>query len=428
MFAELGDSGLKRSWGHVNEEYLPALRGEKAVKVYREMSENDPIVGSVLYALNNIVRQVTWSTAGPEANFLEDSMRSMSHTWEDFIDEALSKLPYGFAVHEVVYEERPDGRIGWRKIPLRSQDSIDGWVFDEHGGVKGFWQCADYAHRVFIPIEKALHFRTTRYKNDPTGRSVLRSAYRPWHFKKRIEEIEAIGVERDLAGIPMAEVPVELLQASPGTQEAAALTAIKDIVQNVRNDEQAGIVWPLAYTESGNPLYKFSLVSSNGRRQFVTGDILARYATHIAMTSLADVVLLGHEKVGSFALSDSKESLLTTGVQSQIDEIAAVVNRHGVSRLLALNGIDESSLEPSKRTRVVAGEVKATNLKDLAEVIWKLSMAGMPFFPSEQFESWIRALMDAPKSEGTEQIINPNTGDRSTPGEGSEGEEGGEET
>lgn len=416
---EIGDTGLKRSYGYVQQEFLNALQGDRAVKVYAEMESNDPIVGAVLYALKNIVRQVTWTTQGPQARFLEDCMGSMSHTWEDFIDEALSKLPYGWAYHEIVYQARPDGRIGWRKLPLRAQQSLCRWEFDAHGGVAGMYQNVG-AGEVFIPIDKALHFRTSRYLNNPQGVSVLRAAYRPWHFKKRIEEIEAIGVERDLAGLPIAEVPVELLQAAPGTQEAAARDAIKDIVTNVRNDEQAGIVWPLAYTEQGNPLYKFSLVSSNGRRQFVTGEILARYATHIAMTSLADVVLLGHEKVGSFALSDSKESLLTTGVQSQIDEIGAVVNRHGIPRLLALNGIDEAGVEPSRRTRVVAGEVRSTNLKDLAEVVWKLSMAGMPFFPSEQFEAWIRALMDAPKSEGTELIVNPATGEKSKPGDMSE--------
>jgi hypothetical protein len=60
---------------------------------------------------------------------------------------------------------------------------------------------------VFIPIEKMLLFRTTVQRNNPEGRSMLRTAYRPWRNKKRIEEIEGVGIERDLAGLPMARIP-----------------------------------------------------------------------------------------------------------------------------------------------------------------------------------------------------------------------------
>ena len=54
--------------------------------------------------------------------------------------------------------------------------------------------------QVVIPMEKCLLFRTQTHKNNPEGRSILRNAYRSWYFKKRIEEIEGVGIERDLAG------------------------------------------------------------------------------------------------------------------------------------------------------------------------------------------------------------------------------------
>ena len=57
---ELGSTGLKRSAGYVNEEFLPALRGRKAVQVFREMSENDPIVGALLFAVDRLLRQIEW--------------------------------------------------------------------------------------------------------------------------------------------------------------------------------------------------------------------------------------------------------------------------------------------------------------------------------------------------------------------------------
>lgn len=394
---EIGVTGLKHSWGHITEEFLPALQGDKANKTYREMGDNDPIAGAVLYAFENMVRQVTWTVTGTRAKFVEDNMRGMAHSWEDFIAEALSKLQYGWSYHEIVYEER-DGRIMWRKLPIRGQDTLFRWEIDEHGGCQGMWQTSPSFQTVFIPIDKALHFRTSAKRNNPQGRSVLRTAYRPWWFKKRIEEIEAIGVERDLAGIPIIEVPAELLSSTATAEAVAAVAEFKNIVENIRNDEQAGLVVPQAYDERGNPLYKYGLLSSNGRRQFVTGDIISRYSQQIAMASMADVILLGHEKVGSFALSSDKSKLLTIGLQAQVDEIAAVLNKHALPRLFELNGIDQQN------TRIVAGEINQVDVAALADVVFKLSQAGMRFFPSESLEEHVRAQLDIPAADGTEEV------------------------
>ena len=47
---ELGTSGLRRSGGFVHEEFLNQLRGRRGFLVYREMADNDPVIGSILYA------------------------------------------------------------------------------------------------------------------------------------------------------------------------------------------------------------------------------------------------------------------------------------------------------------------------------------------------------------------------------------------
>jgi hypothetical protein len=395
QFVELGQTGLKHSYGHVTEEFLPALQGDRANKVYREMGDNDPICGAVLYAFENMVRQVTWTATGTHADFVEENMRGMSHSWEDFIAEAISKLQYGWSYHEIVYEARA-GRTMWRKLPIRGQDTLSRWKFDDHDGIQGMWQYSRNYGEVFLPIERCLHFRTSAKKNNPQGRSVFRTGYRPWHFKKRIEEIEAIGVERDLAGIPLFEVPAELLSSAAGADAAAAVAEFKNIAVNLRNDEQAGLVVPQAYDEHGNKLYGYGLMSSNGRRQFVTGEIIQRYSQQIAMASMADVILLGHEQVGSFALSTSKEALLTVGLQSQVDEIASVLNQHALPRLFELNGMSMDD------TQIVAGEISQVDVGRISDMLYKLSLSGMPLFPSESLESHVRALADFPAADGTE--------------------------
>ena len=127
-------------------------------------------------------------------------------------------LPFGYSVFEIVYKIRrgpnsrspkfrsnfTDGLVGWRKIAMRAQDTISEWVIDEDGGIRGYYQnAAPNYETVFIPIEKSLLFRTEVNKNNPEGRSLLRNAYRSYYFLKRIQELEAIGIERELAGLPV---------------------------------------------------------------------------------------------------------------------------------------------------------------------------------------------------------------------------------
>ena len=229
LFREAGATGLRRSNGYVYEEFLPQLQGYRAIQTYREMRDNDPVIGAILFAIDKLVRQVSWRVQSASssnedliaAKFLESCIQDMSTSWEDLISEILSMLTYGFSYHEIVYKKRlgpdtnssetrskySDGLIGWRKIPIRAQDTRQYWEFDDAGGVTAMVQSSppDFTLKT-IPIGKALLFRTTSDKNNPEGRSILRNAYRPWYFKRRIEEIEAIGVERDLAGFPVMYV------------------------------------------------------------------------------------------------------------------------------------------------------------------------------------------------------------------------------
>ena len=52
---ELGTSGLRRSGGFVHEDFLNQLRGRRGFLVYREMADNDPVIGSILYAIEKVI-------------------------------------------------------------------------------------------------------------------------------------------------------------------------------------------------------------------------------------------------------------------------------------------------------------------------------------------------------------------------------------
>ncbi len=184
------------------------------------------MIGATLASIEMLFRSVEWTVqpadaddqaAIDQAEFVASCMSDMSITWEDFVSSALGFLVYGYSLHEIVYKRRQgetddgtssmfdDGKIGWRKLPVRAQDTITEWRLDANGGIEGAIQQDPTAGtNVYLPIDKCLLFRTTTRLNNPQGRSILRSAYVSYYYQKRISELEAIGIERDLAGLPVA--------------------------------------------------------------------------------------------------------------------------------------------------------------------------------------------------------------------------------
>lgn len=413
-YREVGATGLRRFSGFIYEEFLRELTGWKGVSVYKEMGDNDSVAGAMLYAIDNLCRRVPWRVQPASnqdfdkeaAEFLESCMNDMDNTWIDMISEVLSMLQYGFSVHEIVYKRRcgdgfdptmrskyTDGRIGWRGIPIRSQDTIYRWQFDDHGGIQGVEQLAPpHYYHVTIPTEKMLLFRTRIHKNNPEGRSILRSAYRSWYMKKNIENIEAIGVERDLAGLPIALVPPDLLSENASAKQKALLASIQKMTVNVRRDEQEGIVFPAAYDANGKSLYEFKLLSTGGSRQFDTDKIINRYDQRIAMAALADFLLLGQSNTGSWALHTDKTKLFSISIGAFLDIIAGIFNRFAVPRLFALN-----DLQISDYPQIMHGDIGAVDLKELGDYVTKLAQAGMPLFPDEELEKYLKKVANMPE-------------------------------
>jgi len=366
MLTEVGKSGLRWSYGQVSEEFLVELQGKRGIAIYREMSDNDPIIGGCLHAIRQILKEIRWSvkSADPnakeldaDAQFLETCMRSMTHTWLDFITESMSMFIYGWAIFEQVYRRRDDGKVVWKKLPLRSQSSLERWDINDVGDMIGMWQRAPLEGKtVYIPAKKMIHFRTGQWANNPEGRSILRNCYRPWYFRKNMEEIEGIGVERDVNGLPVMELPEGLKMDDDSAETTAALNWAKKIVTNIRVDEQDGFLQPHGW--------KLSLLSSPGAKQFDTTAIINRYSKEIAISLLAQFVMLGMERTGSYALSKDIMDLFHLSLEGWADSIASTFNQQAVSTLFSLNGVTNRPLP-----YIVHTQVRKQALKDMSSYV-----------------------------------------------------------
>jgi hypothetical protein len=398
----LGVAGDNVTNGQIRaDEFLPELRGKKAVRKYREMRDNDSTIGAVMYATEQVLRDVKLhvkpandtDAAKAEAEFVKSVLDDMDHTLDDHISEALSFLSYGFAYFEVVYKRREgmqttnpkkrskfdDGRIGVRKIAIRAPWTVNKFDVDRvSGDVLGLFQDTGHFNGShYIPVNKSLYYRTTNLNGDPSGRSVLRNAYTSYEYLNNLQSIEAIAVERELAGIPVARIPAEYLSNDASSAQAGFVNNLRQILRDVKFNEQGYIILPSdTYPDKdGAPtnvrLVDVELMASNGKRNIDIDPIVKRYQHDIARSVLSEFLLLGSQG-GSYALSKSKTDLFLRALESYIQSIVDVLNKQLVERLWQLNGLP-FDLMP----RIEAGDVAPHDLREIAAFLRNLNGANI---------------------------------------------------
>ena len=426
---QLGSTGLRRAQGRITEERNRKLKGDRAIKLYREMRDSSPEVAVSLLLTEHMIRNVEWRVqaadetpeAGEQAADTELAFKDMSHSFNDFISEVLSMLWAGYSYFEIVYKIRrgpthedpkfrsrlDDGKYGWRKIEIRSQETIEKWEFDDDGGIRGAYQqeaTSSYGGGggdggIFLPIEKCLLFRTDISKGNPEGRSLLRSAILPYEFSKRLKEFEAIGIERNLAGMPVMQVPPELLSPSATSQARASRQALEKWITQVRMDEYWGGLLPAEVDKEGNPTgYKFELVSASGR-PMDTDPIIRRYQAEILMLFRTQFLALGTGATGSFALADSQTNLFSVALGAIMQSIQQVINTFLIPRRQRMNGID-----PSLDPKIVHGDLESRDLADLASYMQSLTTTGH-ITPNNKLENRLLEMADLPVPEHCEDEL-----------------------
>lgn len=422
MSKEIGRIGQLRhgsgGWGSIFfEEFLPELRGVKGVQAYTEMADNDATIGAILFAIEMLMRQCPFHVepAGNSAKdkeaaeFIESCMDDMERTWADTLSEILSFLTYGWSYHEIVYKRRvgktndprsnskhDDGLIGWRKLPIRAQDTLYGWEYaDGTDDLTGMTQMPppDYG-RITIPLKNALHFRTRSKKDNPEGRSILRTAYRAYYFKKRLEEIEGYGMERDLAGFPVLYAPADTpIWDTDDPDMLKMLAQAERIVSSIRRDAREGLVLP-----GGENGWKLELVTSGGKRQIDTNAIIDRYDKRIATSVLADFVMLGQQQVGSFALADSKTKIFALAIGTYLDIICEVFNNQAIPRLIDINGEHFKGI--TDYPKMEHGDIEEPDLQQFATFVKEMVGTGV-IVPDDALEEEVRRIGKLPEKTET---------------------------
>jgi hypothetical protein len=385
--SEIGTEGLQQFYGQVSESYLDKLSWPQAYKTYDEMRRRDPTLRAVLNAVRLLSRQATWDVEpggtsdedARAAEFLASCLDDMSHTVSDFIDDALTFLPFGWSSAEIVYKRRPDGRIGWQKLAPRRQSTLARWEFDEAGGLQGWYQLAgpEY-HEVFLPIHKLLHFVGERDGTNPEGLSLFESAYEPWYFVKNLQIISGIGWQRAFVGLPVFEYEERPSDADAGK--------VAEIARGLQVGAQQFVSVP--------PKVKFHLETVTNSNAESLLQTIRMYRVMMTQLVLADFIWLGAGESGSWSLGSDKSTLFLIAVNGYLDRIAAVWNRHGVRRLLDINGF---VVEDNALPRIVHSDVRKFGLGELGSFIQQIA-AYIPLHESDAI--WLRKQAGLPMPSG----------------------------
>jgi len=435
----VGIVGMKTASGIVEEEFIRNLRWPDCGKIYSEMSSNDAIIGACLYLIETIVRGATWkveaqSDTGEEIDmnnkdenviFLESCMHDMGkQSWDDFICEAMTMLPFGFSFFEVTYKVRrgpeekdsrfrskfSDGKVGWQELSPRSQATLQEWTFDTATGKAiEFIQDTEENGTVAIPLEGNLLLRTKSSRDNPEGWSILRRAYRSWYFKRYIEELEGVGIERSLAGMPLLQ-PAENVPLfdKDNKQMVELFRWSQDLVDGLRQDSNHGVIIPFGWT--------LKLIGPEGTSNLNVDTTIRRHEARMAMALLADVVLLGGDRTGSFALAEVKQSLLISSLKAIVNGICNSLNTQIVPILFQMNSMPLENLP-----KIVAVDLEEPDIKEVALL---LRSAGFDVTKNKDIFNFIMKLINAPELDDAALALLSEAGkEENKPGEpGDEGE------
>lgn len=423
FFEELGITGVPQFAGILAERYDPLLQGPEGVGRMAAILREEPSAFQSAYVVQLTARQANWvvrpgaPTPGDRtaAEFVDQCLNDMSHSFWETVRFALSSQAFGFSDVEIVWKRRQglapkgdlpsslyeDGLIGIRKLAPRRQETIIKWEFDENGGPQSMTQRDPETGREIgpIPVAKLLHFVGGAGRGSWEGMGWLEPAYRLAYLIKQYELLYGIGQQRSHVGLPV----FEYLQAP----DANTRNAVRNLGRGLVTNENQYVSYP-------GTVVKFRMETIENTNATELRDMVAQLRWEIQSLVLASFLRLGSTGTGSRALAGPLIELFRAGVNAALDDIAQVMTRYLVPRLLASNPnllnlitrfpeITHTGVRnvPFETVRYLQGIQLFLQQADIEDANWLRQLVGMPEIVPQAEEAAARPSSD-------EQQIEPN--------------------
>jgi hypothetical protein len=362
----------------------PVLGAEYYVEPYSD-SQEDADIASFIEA------NLFGGMSAPFVNSLEDIL----HMYED-----------GYAVLYKVFEERQwtPPRAGangktytmLKKLAVRPPSTIKNIDYDDNGGPVTINQSAIKAdgttQDVQLKIDEVLLFTFGRKGGDLTGRSLLRTAYQHWYYKKELYKIDAIQKERHSLGVPRGKL-------LPGYKPSDK-TILRTLLRNIRSNEEAFVLQTpnveIDFMELPNNLVNV-LESANHHNIMILMNVMAQF------------LALGVESSGGGrATGGAQTDIFMKALKFVANYIADVFNMYSIPELVVWNFSTNNF--PKLRVRNI-GETR--DLQMLGSALANMFARGA-ITTDRETENWVRRTFDMPQKLATEPAIDPNTTQQAT--------------
>jgi len=140
------------------------------------------------------------------------------------------------------------------------------------------------------------------------------------------------------------------------------------IIRNIHKNEQAGLVLPQAHDpESRQPMFDFELMGVQGGKQYDTDAVCRRWDFKILTALFADILKIGQDQVGSFALAGEKTNLMSMAIDARLQEIADVLNNDLIPQTFRMNGWDDTDLP-----KFTYGNLNEVDLEEFSKAVQRI--------------------------------------------------------
>ncbi|MFD4554422.1 DUF935 family protein [Streptomyces sp. NPDC058469] len=387
QYGELGRSGTLIFSGIITgEEYSSDLTGHQAVVVYDKMRRGDATVRASLAACYLPIEQAQWEFDAASDDPIDQDVAEFCDevfikglNWHGFISEALTFLPFGFSVFEMVFGmKKVNGkdRIVITKLAFRKQKTIYKWTSDKYG--EGITQMIADGSTPEIPWSKLVVFTNQKEGDNHEGISVLRSAYKHWFIKDTLYQIDSVAHERHALGV----IDITEPEQADDKDRQKLITGARNLRANAQSYVNHKVGWTVGFMD----------MKAGTLRDMKPS--IDHHDRQIAKNTLTQFLELGSNSSGSRSLSEDHSAFFTLAEKSTAQIIIDTLMQTAVKTVVDLN------FTVDKYPQLKATGLDDQNITLFSDAYEKIVGAG-GIVPTDEDENFLRSTLGmADKAEG----------------------------
>lgn len=400
------------------------LIGQQRWNVYEDMVRDIAIIASSVRMILNLLANAVWTVNPPEglngneepiaqeyADLAYEILFDMTSSWATVVRKVAMFRFAGFSIMEWTAKMRDDGTVGLLDIEHRPQRTIVRWKRGPSGTVEGVFQRVNGRAEVMLPRAKIIYAVDDTLTDEPEGMGLFRHLAPTADRLRAFLDLEEVGFETDLRGIPIARAPLGELQkevadaGDAGTPERAKAEArrqgmlrpLREFIEKHIRNKKTGVLLPsdtfMAQGDKGNtpssvPKWALELLNGESQSFEAIAAAIKEMKQDLARIMGTEHLLLGSDGAGSLALARSKIGTLYLTITSTLLDLVEIFDRDIIVPLADLNGWPDEL-----RPQMGVNEISDRDIEQLLDALSKLSAAGAPMLPDDPAVGEIYDLM-----------------------------------